>query len=286
MTYNSKELSVQDGQPVELFHFTDGTTDWRYTSRARDITVDGVTYTAEQISRSDVTQSGEINKDGISLEFPRTNEFARRFFGGVVDRVITLTIWRGHTTDGDAEYIAYWKGRVVSSKLSGSGKSIGLECESIFTSMKRPGLRARYQRNCRHALYGRGCEVDKDAYKVVALVTSASGSEIVVPAAAGFADGYFLGGMVEAPDGTFRFITSHVGSTLTLARPVASISVAVSDAGYGLSYGLYYGGPSVALYPGCDRSRDTCSTRFSNLDRYGGFPFIPLRNPIDGSSIV
>jgi len=42
----------------------------------------------------------------------------------------------------------------------------------------------------------------------------------------------------------------------------------------------------VKIYPGCDRVRATCESKFDNLDNFGGFPWIPTKNPFGGSSIV
>jgi hypothetical protein len=37
---------------------------------------------------------------------------------------------------------------------------------------------------------------------------------------------------------------------------------------------------SVTVWPGCDRSFDTCVNKFGNAANYGGFPYIPLNNPV------
>ena len=42
-----------------------------------------------------------------------------------------------------------------ASRLSGAEAT--LKCEPIASSLKRPGLRARYQLLCRHVLYSSGC---------------------------------------------------------------------------------------------------------------------------------
>ena len=44
-------------------------------------------------------------------------------------------------------------------------------------------------------------------------------------------------------------------------------------------------GAAITLYPGCDHTRATCAAKFANLDNFGGFPWIPTRNPFDGGSL-
>jgi GH24 family phage-related lysozyme (muramidase) len=83
-----------------------------------------------------------------------------------------------------------------------------------------------------------------------------------------------------------RFITNHSGSTLTLIRQLDSLSEAFAKQGYGQGYGYGYGGLVARIFPGCDRTTQTCKDKFDNLNNNGAFPFIPLKNPMSGSSIV
>jgi len=71
-----------------------------------------------------------------------------------------------------------------------------------------------------------------------------------------------------------------------MMRGSVSLSRLFTDQGYGMSYGMIYGSLTVTLYPGCPRDRQTCNDRFNNLENYGGFDWIPSRNPFNGSSIV
>ena len=41
----------------------------------------------------------------------------------------------------------------------------------------------------------------------------------------------------------------------------------------------------VTLVAGCDHSMAVCAGRFDKLDNYGGFPFIPPKNPFDGTPV-
>ena len=74
------------------------------------------------------------------------------------------------------------------------------------------------------------------------------------------------------------------GNVLSLSRPIETLAE-VSD-GYGNNYGGFYGSSTVTLYPGCTKSRAVCKNKFDNLNNYGGFPWIPTKNPFGGSSIV
>lgn len=286
MTYQALESSRQSGRPVFLYRMVQGSLVWLFTTATRVIEFGGEEYLPSSVSGTELKQSSEMAKDGIRLTFPRTDEFASQFLGYAPDLVTTVTVFRLHTSDPDSEAIVYWKGRIASSKAAGA--KIELECESIFTSMRRPGLRARYQRSCRHALYGRGCRLDPETFAVPGRPTAISANAVVVtvPEAAAFADGWFFGGMLRASDGALRLVVGHVGSTITLSRPLARLAQDIASAGYGNDYGNQYGGPACKLYPGCDHSTAACLGKFDNLDNHGGFPFIPLKNPFGGSSIV
>lgn len=41
-------------------------------------------------------------------------------------------------------------------------------------------------------------------------------------------------------------------------------------------------GDVVSMVRGCDHSSATCKAKFNNFDNYGGFLFIPTKNPYDG----
>lgn len=266
----------------ELYRFVEGENVWTITSADEEQLYNSELYTPSTIGRNEVESKNELSRANIEVSLSIGDPMARRWMRQVIDDVVSLTIF-GYE---DADVTVIWKGRLVSVKPEVS--EITLIFESIFTSLRRAGLRKKYQRSCPYVLYGRGCSLNKDDWAVPGQMTaiSTNGLTITVPEAAGFADGYFTAGMVEAPDGTLRFITNHSGSTLTLIRPVDSLGEAFASSGYGVNYGGYYGGVAVNIYPGCNRSKETCKNKFDNLDNYGGFAFIPLKNPFGGSSIV
>lgn len=254
---------------------------WNFTNAPFEVTYAGETYIPAAIRHGEVEGKEDISRANLDVTFDINNAAARRWMKDSVEALVGLTVWQ---MDEDDDTYVIWKGRLTGVKPSGA--EIKLSFDSIYTSLARPGLGARYQRMCRHALYGRGCKVARSAHAVNGVPTSVVGSVVTIPEAAGYPDGFFTTGMIETPDGALRFIISHVGATLTLMRPMESLGLLFANQGYGLSYGQVYGGLRVKIYPGCDRSRGTCHGRFNNLENYGGFDWIPLRNPFDGSSIV
>lgn len=269
MSYQDFEPALELGTPVELYEFIQGAQRWFYISNTVPLVRLGQTYTPEPISRDRIKQTNDVFKDGLKLKFPRENVFASQFLGFAPEEITTVTILRGHYGDPDDEYIVYWKGRVVGAKAGGN--EIEIECESVFTSIRRPGLRAKFEYGCRHTLYGRACSVNREAYRYDNTVNSiVGGVRVEVQGAGNFPAGYFTGGILIAPNGAERFIVDQDGDTITMNRPIRG----------------FVGSVTVSLYPGCDHLRSTCQTKFNNLDNFGGFPWIPRRNPFDGSSIV
>lgn len=267
MTYTAYESAVKTGSPVFLYLFDNGLTQTRLTSDPRDVTYLAETWTASTIMHSDIEQNGNVDKAGLDLTLPNSDTFAASYLGGVTD-ITTVTIFRGHRNDVDGEFTTYWKGRLVGA-VSG-GPTIVLRAESVFTSLKRTGCRARFQKNCRFALYSYGCGVNIADYQTTGTVTAQNGLVLTVTEAALQADGYYKGGVLVY-SGHYGFIMSHVGNQLTLMAGVR----ALTDA-------LVSGPVSTLIAPGCDLSTGSSGCgRFNNILNHGGFPIMATNNPFE-----
>jgi uncharacterized phage protein (TIGR02218 family) len=280
MTYNAKEISIQEGTPFFLYQFSIGATIYRYVDLPDDLTFDSQLWLSRAVKHTEVKQANELSKNGLSIEMPLGDSFTDLFLGWSPETIVSFTLYRGHI--GETEYLVYWKGRVTGHKLK--DEVLEFNCESIFTSLRRSGVRARYVRTCRHSLYGRGCNLDKSSFAINMTLDSYSALVLTVPDASGYSDGWFTGGIVEFPDGSYRSIRSHVGNQITITR--ASRYLLDNPAGWGLSWGSSWGGINLILYPGCDRTLSTCDSKFNNLLNQGGFRWIPSKNPMGGSSIL
>lgn len=255
--------TTQGGEPVELFVFKQNTQTWRYTTGVNPVVYETKVYQPLPITHDSVQQSSDVFKNNLSITFPLSDEFARQFIISLPDFVTTITFLRGQND----QFTVFWKGRIVSANVN--DYVITLDCESVFTSMKRPGLRACYERQCRHALYSQNCAVQSSLYRKNVQVMSAENKQITILGEME-KDGYYTSGIAESKDGAKRFIMKHEGQTLTLLTPFNHDVV----------------NQEIILFPGCDHSKETCIQKFNNFDNFGGFPFIPNKNPFTSGRIA
>jgi len=268
MTYASREASMDASSPVELYEFRRGGTAWRYTSGAQDASYASYAYVAVPMKRGSIEQTGEIGRAGLRITLARDVEIAQAFIATPPSEVTLLTIYRQHRND--PETVAVWMGRVLNVEWRGS--EVELNCEPVYTSLQRIGLRRLYQRNCPHVLYGTACGASAVVFRGAGTVTSINGTSLNIPAAAGFSVGHFAGGYATwAANGITekRMIVSHSADAITLSAVPPGLAI----------------GDAIYLYPGCDHTLNTCGSKFSNSANFGGFPFIPTKNPFGGSPI-
>lgn len=268
MSYSASETSDQGGRPVELYEFIRGASAWRYTSADSDVVYGGNTYTAVPIARGAVEATRETARLALEITCDRALAVLDLFATMPPDDIVAVTLRRLHAGDGEA--ITLWMGRVLN--VTWNNAAAGIHCESVFTSLKRTGLRRLYQVPCPHVVYGPGCGLDRAAFDAAAAVTSVSGTTLNLSGLGAFADGHFAGGYLEWSDAGVinrRAIRQQVGGAVTISFPLPGL--AASD--------------SVTLYPGCDHTLATCAAKFANALNYGGMPHFTQKNPFSGTPI-
>jgi uncharacterized phage protein (TIGR02218 family) len=264
-TFADLEHSVDSAAPFELYQFRRGANWAVYITTSAGVYNGGShSYKPVPIERTKLRQGQDTLKDSITLTIPRSHSLASEFLLFSPEESTSVTIIRQHHGLDFSESVVIWKGRVIGAK--GSGEKVEINCESIFTSIKRRGLREKTERICQHALYSSGCGVNQPEYRVDDIISGVSGPVITMQSISGFDDGYFNGGILEHLSDS-RFIIKHVGNTITLSRPMDLLAVQME----------------VALYPGCNHTWATCILKFNNVINFKGFPWIPARNPFSQS---
>ena len=92
---------------VELFEFRTGDDVYRYTTRGQDRLWDGHAWVGTPLTRSNITNSTEMARNDVRIEFPLGNEFAMQFLGYGPDQTTTLTVRRNRYNAPDDFYVCY-----------------------------------------------------------------------------------------------------------------------------------------------------------------------------------
>ena len=106
-----QELFSINIDPVQRFYFTSGD---------KAITYLGDTYIPVAISRSEMTQEKEMNRQNIKLTLPFDNELSQLYFRDVPDVVASVTLFRfeQESESSEPEVLVYWKGRLAGFRAT------------------------------------------------------------------------------------------------------------------------------------------------------------------------
>lgn len=258
MTFDAKEKSIYGSQPQELYKFTRG---GLFTSSDTALTYLSETYFPETITREAVDQSNEDTAGSVVITVPRDNAVARLFIPYLPVEPVGLTIYATHRDD--SEYVPVFIGKIGSAVFDGS--EARLTAMPVGEVLRRPVPSIAYQVPCNHALYGPGCTLDKELFRVIGTVAAVAGTVITASAFASKPAGWFKTGFVRKSNGDIRFIVDSSGSTITLMNPFPELAI----------------GESVSAYAGCDRTESTCENKFNNLVNHMGWARIPTLNPFN-----
>lgn len=262
MSMDSRERSQNDGAPQRLFLFTVGDEAYTYVNAPNLHNYNNVIYEPMDISMDDVSQSLAEESPTIRVEIDSQSRLAQLFIPYMPIEPVKLRVYRHHV--GDADYKTELIGEVASGSIDAETDKCVLSVRLLASYMDRRVPWPVYQKQCNHALYGPGCRVDRELYKVEATVTGVAG---VAVQSADFVVGdpsYFVAGyMVRAATGDVRWVIAQEDDVLVLQSPFPGLQ----------------GGEKVIAFAGCNLLKTTCKNKFNNLHRRWGFDDIPHKNP-------
>lgn len=271
MSFLSFETSRSSGQPLELYEFKYGAYIYRYNTTASEVIINNIPYLPMPLSREAITLTSDIRRSQLTITAPSNFEVANFFRASIPATPISVTIKKKHRND--AEVITEWIGRIITAEWKHSG--VQIYCESYYSAIQGNANMRYYGYSCPHMLYGNRCKVSRISYRTVAIVSGVSGTSVTSSVFSTKPNGYFTGGYLMFYDGTtglthMRYISAHSGSTVTLSNQIPELTA----------------GKQVEVYPGCDHTLATCRDKFNNHINFGGFPWIPGRNPFTSTSSI
>lgn len=162
-----------------------------------------------------------------------------------------------------------YEGRVAECAVTSNEVRISIKSEmEVLGTQQLP--RRLFQSSCPYGVYDAGCGLSEALFQKPTQVGSGSTTQVL---RTGLTDatGYFDLGWVTFTSGLLggvrRSVRSYANTNgaLTLAIPLP-MTPAVGDA--------------LVAVPGCDKTTLMCNTKFGNLQRNGGFPFVPSSDSV------
>lgn len=285
MSFDAISRSRYKGRIVNLFKVVYGSAPnsyYAFTDAEQEVfnPTDGIVYEPVAVTRSKITASGSLDKQSLEVRLSLNNPLAEHFLVYPPSQVVNITIYQGHLSDPDAQFIAAYSGRVVSNTRDTN--QLILTCEAVSTSMKRIGLRRHYQHSCPHVLYGKMCRANKQNATRKATVESVRG--MIVTLRAGWETSErsvkYVNGIMEwqnnAGDREIRTVLRvENGNRITITAAPRDLRVGQEvDMILGCNHGLW------RHENGQLKQETDCHFLHNNIHNFGGCPFIPTKNPV------
>jgi len=271
VTYQARETSVQDGRPLELYLFESdgGAVRWPYTTGVSAITFSAVTYQPEAISRGEpMREADQLDQGGVVITLPATVDYVSRFVLAVPRTEDTLKIYRTHITD--SEFYLFYEG--VVSRVSFEGDLAKVAVAPRMTDLAKAIPKRTYRSLCNHILYDARCQAVKATFTDLVTISSVSADGLTIQLT-GARDisgdpSFFTGGMLQTVAESRMVLTFTPGNpaSATLRTPFLAPPLP---------------GSTMNLVAGCNHLVTTCAARFNNVVNYGGFPYVPTKNPFE-----
>lgn len=253
-----------------------------YTDGDQDIVFDGNTYVSGQLNggpffnrtanRARAHFKIGVEVDSVSFDVipylaqVEGTTFQNACIVGVFDGGM-LTISRAFMpTYGDvsAGVIQWFYG--IMGEINPCRNIVPFNAYTLNDKLNQQMPRNIAQAGCLNTLYDGACTLIKASFGVSGSVVSGS-SASQVNAVIGNPTGYFDLGVLEFTsgdnDGLSRTVKTWINGspgTVAFIDPFPNNPEA---------------GDTFTIYPGCDKTKATCSVKFSNLANFRGMPFIP-----------
>ena len=249
----------------------------RYTNAQADFTLGANTWSSSGpvIERGNIRQVVGVEVDTLDITMTAQETlllsgmpFMKAMRTGLFDGANVLLnriffsspgVLVNSTGTGD---LILFSGRVADIEVGRFTAKLRVNSDLELLNIQLP--RNQYQPGCLNTVYDGGCTLVKATWQVAgtALAGSTAGSLNVSMAQA---DGWFDEGLVTftsgVNNGLTRSVRTYKGGTMVLISPFPNTPSS---------------GDTFTARPGCDKSQATCSSKFSNLANYRGFPYIPI----------
>lgn len=266
-SFDTLEMSAESSRPVELYTIALGSITYHYTSNAADMTVDSIVYEATTIERSAFGQGVSDRDRVVTIQVPSNNAFAAHYIGTPPGDRASVSNFRLQRDESPtfATKVLQYKGLVNDVKFDQDGNRASILTRSVEATSSITMPRYTFAGLCQHVLYDASCGANPTTFQVIGNCTAVTGNVITVTGANAKPTNYFRGGFCRLNSGgDYRYIVAHSGNDVTLLQPF-NVSVVNSD---------------IQLFAGCNHEyAGHCRDRFARQASFGGWPWVPTKNP-------
>jgi uncharacterized phage protein (TIGR02218 family) len=249
----------------------------RFTNADYDVVANGFTFTSSgpKFERSNTKLVIGIAVDTMDLTIVINASMTlgglpwpQAVAAGALDGA-RIVVERAHMQtwgDTSAGTVIMFAGRV--SEVSPSRNQILAKVKSDLELLDVMMPRNVYQPYCVHTLFDAGCTLLKASFSVAGIVTAGSGAASILASALTQATGYFDLGTLAFTSGVNSGFTRTVKTYTNVAGVKTLIPVLAFPAAPA-------NGDTFSVTPGCDKTKTTCTAKFSNLAHFRGYPYMP-----------
>lgn len=241
----------------------------RYTNAPEALVVSSNTFSPAVIRRDRVRLKLGLEVDTLSMTWDY--DLTAITSGLALGALINVGAFDGATvklerlfmqTSGDVSLgaVHWFEGRVADAEAAGGEAVLKIKSDLEILDIKMP--RNLFQAGCINTIYDTACGLNKATYTKTSHVHAGSTASVINCPLADADDYFNLGGITftsGANSGLTRLVKDYaVGVITCLAFP--SIP-AVDD--------------TFSIWPGCDKTKTLCNSRYSNSANFRGFPYVP-----------
>ena len=262
MAFNTVEASVDTGEVYYTITFSFSNQNYYYSSRPTDITIGAITYAPGLINFSgltddlairsiptvDITLDRSITLFDVVVENSLTSSLAVQIHRRYVNETETRRIFNGFLSEFRIERPIFI-----------------LTCKTLLSRLDNLLVGETISPMCRFTLYDNHCGVARNSY--VTTLNSFSVTENIISVPAGVLNttlDYYRHGLFIC-NNRYREVYASDSTSLTLSNLFEQGSAT-----------------TALVYAGCDHQRTTCTTKFNNRQRFGGFPGRPSNRNLGG----
>ena len=243
---------------MDLYKFTIGAINYYYNDGRRTETALGSDWTPIPIKSTEWIST--LADSEIQITMPSNVFPASAFILQNPSSVTWLAIY-----DGASPHSLRFAGKVMSAEFDPKN-GVAILKAAAMTSLIKTGIPVRkYSPSCNWEFGDANCGYDLEAAKAVLPLDDAvfDGFKLTHPVIGMWGDAWFTSGYLQTDKSERCYVLAHEDDYIML---LTLPQLPLED--------------DLWLYPGCDKSFNSCKYWYLNEANFGGFHHVPVKNPV------